>query len=352
MSKMVHDFDFSRAEAIAGTKVLNVAQLDLLAAIKFNIPVMLWGSPGIGKSATVAQVAQWLSWTLIDIRLSMREAVDLRGLPAISRESQTTRWLAPDELPNAERDGEFGILLLDELNACPLSVQVAAYQLILDRKLGDYHLPPGWRVVAAGNKLTDRAAATRISTALANRMQHIDMEPDLDSFCQWGIENGIHSDLIGFLRYRPHLLFKMPDGAREFPSPRSWSFASKYMNETDVSTRMRRIGQIVGSGPAGELEEYLTIAGELEPLAYILANPDKARIPDATKIAALYAVTTGIAYVADKSTIRNGAKYIARLADATSAEFKALFAKLVLMRDKSLAAYGFAPIVTGKGSSL
>lgn len=319
---------------------LNVAQLDAIAHIEANTPCMMWGSPGIGKSAMFMEIAAEKGIPLIDIRLSQRDAVALLGIPFPNRETRTTEWFPPYELPNAERHGPEGLLLLDELNACERSVQVAAYQLILDRQLGEYHVPPGWRICAAGNKLTDKAAASKLSTALNNRMAHIDVEVDHDAWCDWAITHGIDPMLVGFIRFRRELLHKMPDGAREFCSPRSWEMANRYMGQARHD-RIRRIGQCVGAGPAGELEAFAEIAGRLEPVAYILANPTTAKIPAIDAMAALYAVTMNVAYAIDRKTAAAGATYAARL----PAEFKALFAQSVLMRDKSLASYGFAKLI-------
>jgi hypothetical protein len=164
-----------------------------------------------------------------------------------------------------------------------------------------------------------------------------------DSWADWASLNGIDATLVAFIRYRRELLFSMPDGAREYASPRSWTLASRYMAMPDKARRLRKIMQLVGQGPAIEYEGFRDIIADLQPIPYVLANPTSAQVPAFDKIAALYAVTCGVANAIDRKTARAGAAYAARL----PAEFKALFAKLVVMRDKSLAAYGFADLVTG-----
>lgn len=119
-------------------------------------PLMPWGPPGIGKSCIVKQVAGELGIGLIDLRLILLNPIDLKGLPALDRENQKAVWYQPKFLPNQERDGQQGILFLDELPNAPTTVQSAALQLVLDRAIGNYRLPPGWKVIAAGNRAIDR----------------------------------------------------------------------------------------------------------------------------------------------------------------------------------------------------
>lgn len=117
-----------------------------------DTPLFIHGSPGIGKSYIVADVAKKHDLELVDIRLSQMDPVDLRGVPSI-KDDQTV-WMPPVFFPK-DRDSE-GILFLDELNSAPPSVQAAIYQLVLNRKMGEYELPSGWRIVCAGNRVSDR----------------------------------------------------------------------------------------------------------------------------------------------------------------------------------------------------
>ena len=132
-----------------------------------HTPVMLWGPPGVGKSQMVAQVAERHNVPLIDIRLSQMEPSDLRGIPF--RAEEHVEWAVPAMLPDAKRHGESGILFLDEITSAPPSVSAAAYQLILDRKLGEYEVPDGWAIIAAGNRQGDRGVTYSMPAPLANR---------------------------------------------------------------------------------------------------------------------------------------------------------------------------------------
>lgn len=188
---------------------------------------MLWGPPGVGKSQIIAGIAAQHDVPLIDIRLAQMEPTDLRGIPF--REGRHVIWSVPAQLPDAERHGERGILFLDEITSAVPTVTAAAYQLILDRRLGEYTVPPGWAIFAAGNRQGDRGVTYQMPAPLANRFAHYELEPDLDDWIQWAHQNDVDERLIGFLRFRPDLLFDF-DPARytvAFPSPRSWEYANR-----------------------------------------------------------------------------------------------------------------------------
>ncbi len=190
--------------------------------------LMLWGSPGIGKSDLVRQLAEDLDRIFVDVRLSTIDPVDLRGLPMINVEEQLTNWLPPSFLPNVQ--SEPGILFLDEINAAPPMLQASAYQLILDRKLGEYQIPEDWLVIAAGNKLSDRSVTHRMPSALSNRFSHFEIIVSKEEWFQWAWQNNIDPFIISFLRFHPQLLFDFnpQNNKLAFPTPRSWSFASVY----------------------------------------------------------------------------------------------------------------------------
>ena len=210
------------------------AQLEVILDQEFlstkeghHTPVMLWGPPGVGKSQMVAQIGVKHGVSVIDIRLSQMEPSDLRGIPF--RTGELVEWATPAILPDAARHGEEGILFLDEITSAPPSVSAAAYQLILDRRLGEYKVPDGWAIFAAGNRQGDRGVTYTRPAPLANRFSHFEVETNLDDWVAWAYANGIDERVIGFLRFRPELLFDFDPAHNPvaFPSPRSWEFAHR-----------------------------------------------------------------------------------------------------------------------------
>ncbi|PWB49295.1 MAG: ATPase, partial [Nitrosomonadales bacterium] len=168
------------------------------AAEGHHTPVMLWGPPGVGKSQIIAEVAARHHAPVVDIRLSQMEPSDLRGIPF--RVGDHVEWAVPAMLPDAVRHGPVGVLFLDEITSAPPSVSAAAYQLILDRRLGNYRVPDGWAIFAAGNRQGDRGVTYTMPAPLANRFSHFEVEANLDDWVAWAYHSGIDERLIAFLR--------------------------------------------------------------------------------------------------------------------------------------------------------
>lgn len=195
-----------------------------------HTPVMLWGPPGVGKSQIVAQVAARHGAPVVDIRLSQMEPSDLRGIPF--RVGDKVEWAVPALLPDAG-GAPCGILFLDEITSAPPSISAAAYQLILDRRLGDYRVPEGWAIFAAGNRQGDRGVTYTMPAPLANRFSHFEVEPNLEDWTAWAYAAGVDERLIAFLRFKPELLFDFDPAHNPvaFPSPRSWEFAHRALRK-------------------------------------------------------------------------------------------------------------------------
>jgi hypothetical protein len=237
-----------------------------------HTPVMLWGPPGVGKSRIVAQVADAHDATLIDVRLSQMEPTDLRGIPF--REANRVEWSVPALLPDEKRHGARGILFLDEITSAPPTVTAAAYQLILDRRLGEYRVPAGWAIFAAGNRYGDRGVTYVMPSPLANRFTHYEIEPHLDDWVAWAHANGIDSRVIAFLRFRPDLLFDF-DAARNpvaFPSPRSWEYAHRALAKFGDSPALllESLQACVGPAAGAELKAFVDHMNELPDLDGIM----------------------------------------------------------------------------------
>lgn len=258
-----------------------------------HTPVMIWGAPGVGKSQIIAQVSDSHNVPLIDIRLSQMEPSDLRGIPF--RNDELVEWAVPAMLPDLERHGEEGILFLDEITSAPPSVSAAAYQLILDRKLGQYEVPDGWAIFAAGNRQGDRGVTYTMPAPLANRFSHFDFEINLDDWVAWAYKNNIDDRVIAFVRFRPELLFDFDPAHNPvaFPSPRSWEFAHRALQkfENTPALRLGSFQACVGPAAGIELNAFITNLDQLPDIDAITRGED---VKAPTEIDLQYAVASSL----------------------------------------------------------
>jgi len=185
------------------------ARKSLLKAFSKKRPLFLWGPPGIGKSELVAEIAQELGGYMIDLRLGQMEPTDIRGIPFYNKDSGKMDWAEPVDLPTNEFASQYPIvvLFLDEMNSAAPSVQAAAYQLILNRRVGKYFLPDNVVLVAAGNRESDKGVTYRMPTPLANRFIHQEMRVDFASYQEWAVNNNIHKDVVGYLSFAKQDLY-------------------------------------------------------------------------------------------------------------------------------------------------
>lgn len=258
-----------------------------------HTPVMLWGAPGVGKSQMVAQVAKNQNTPLIDIRLSQMEPSDLRGIPF--KQGDAVVWAVPAMLPNAKRHGVNGILFLDEITSAPPSVSAAAYQLILDRKLGEYEVPTGWAIIAAGNRQGDRGVTYSMPAPLANRFSHYEVDINLDDWVAWAYANGIDERVIAFLRFRQDLLFEFDASQNPvaFPSPRSWEFAHRALHKFEDHPELfsGALQACVGKAAGIELAAFIASLDQMPDLDAIINGEDVAAPKE---IDLQYAVATAL----------------------------------------------------------
>lgn len=219
-----------------------------------HTPVMLWGPPGVGKSQMIAQVAEKHNVQVIDIRLSQMEPTDLRGIPF--RTDDKVEWAIPALLPDVARHGKSGILFLDEITSAAPTVSAAAYQLILDRRLGEYQVPDGWAIFAAGNRQGDRGVTYTMPAPLANRFSHFEVDTHLDDWVAWAYAHELDERVIAFLRFRPELLFDFDPAHNPvaFPSPRSWEFAHRGLQKFGDNPELLLGALQACVGPAAGIE--------------------------------------------------------------------------------------------------
>ncbi len=198
--------------------------------------VMLWGPPGIGKSQGVREIAGNIQAktgkkvSITDVRLLLFNPVDLRGIPTTNADKTLSVWLKPQIFQMDESEDVINILFLDEITAAPQSVQAAAYQITLDRVIGEHKLPENCIVIAAGNRVTDKSVAYNMPRALANRL-FITVKGDPDSWHDWAVKSGIHRFVTSFLEYNPTALMRSdsPESTLAFPTPRSWEMVSNIL---------------------------------------------------------------------------------------------------------------------------
>jgi hypothetical protein len=243
-------------------------------------PLMLWGPPGVGKSAVFAQVSEELGIEFLDVRLAQREPVDIRGLPVPKEDG--VHWLTAAEWPRSGR----GIILFDELTSADRSLQVAAYEFILDRRLGDlYRVPDGWYLCGAGNRSEDRAVTSTLSSALANRFCHLEVEAELEDWVSWARTARIHPDVIAFLRFEPRLLFQLTgDTQKGWPSPRSWERVSLEVEHAvrlglDEASLALIVQGLVGPAAATEFLAFRSWSSELPAVRAMMTGQLPISIP-------------------------------------------------------------------------
>ena len=258
-----------------------------------HTPVMLWGPPGVGKSQMVAQVAAKRKVPMIDIRLSQMEPTDLRGIPF--RAGEIVEWAVPAMLPDTMRHGYEGILFLDEITSAAPTVSAAAYQLILDRRLGAYEVPPGWAIFAAGNRQGDRGVTYSMPAPLANRFSHFEVETNLDDWASWAYAHGIDERIVAFLRFRPELLFDFDPAHNPlaFPSPRSWEYAHRALQKFDAEgdLLLGALQACVGPAAGIELKAFVDNLDNLPDIDAIVSGAD-ALVPKETDLQ--YAVASAL----------------------------------------------------------
>lgn len=206
--------------------------LDILLNVAPTRPVFIWGAPGIGKSALVEQFAEEVGLPCVSLLGSQLAPEDIIGIPQIK--GDTSEFLPPKMIARREPY----VLFLDELNACSQEVQKAFYSLIHERRIGEYHLPEGSIVVGAGNRVQDSAIVKTMSSALINRMFHVQMKADARQWIKWAQEEELHPWVIDYIIQRPdHLHSEPPKTEEPFSTPRSWHMLSDALKEYGAGKR-------------------------------------------------------------------------------------------------------------------
>lgn len=287
--------------------------------------VMLWGAPGVGKSQAVRQIAAEIGDStgkrveVTDVRLMLFNPIDLRGIPTANEDKTLAVWLRPQIFNMDPSDDVVNMLFLDEISAAPQSVQAAAYQITLDRTVGEHKLPDNCIVIAAGNRVTDKSVAYRMPKALANRLLHLEITTDMQSWREWAMATGINEKVLGFLSFKPDHLMRFDSSTDElaFATPRAWEMVSRLLNGSggSIEDMFTLIAGVVGAGTAVELRTWARIYDKLPDIEGIFAGTEH-RVPRG--IDALYALTSSMAKYAsehrdDMEGIARSIKYAEQL---------------------------------------
>ena len=282
----------------------------LLRAFKVKRPVFLWGPPGVGKSELVANLTQELGGFCIDLRLGQMEPTDLRGIPFYNKDSGKMDWAEPVDLPTEEMAAEYPVvtLFLDEMNVAAPAVQAAAYQLILNRRLGKYHLPKNVVIVAAGNRESDKGVSFRMPMPLANRFVHLEVRADYDSWNEWAVQNRVHKDVVGYIGFAKQDLmdFNPRSSSRAFATPRSWSFVSEFLYDEDATDAELAdlIAGTVGDGLAIKFMAHRKHASRMPNPTEILSG--KVKTLDVKEVSAMYSLTVSMCYELQDAYVKLG----------------------------------------------
>jgi hypothetical protein len=287
---------------MSDTRTVNSVQArkSLLKAFKKQRPLFLWGPPGIGKSELVADLTEELGGAMIDLRLGQMEPTDIRGIPFYNKDLGKMDWAEPIDLPDEQFASEYPIvvLFLDEMNSAAPSVQAAAYQLILNRRIGKYKMPDNVVIVAAGNRESDKGVTYRMPTPLANRFIHQEMKVDFSAWQDWAVNHGIHKDVVGYLTYAKGDLneFDAKSASRAFATPRSWTFVSQLLEDEDGDddTIMNLVAGTVGEGLAVKFMAHRKVAGKMPKPEDILAGKEKEL--NVKEVSAMYSLVISMCY--------------------------------------------------------
>jgi len=283
-------------------------------------PAFIWGPPGIGKSELVEGICSDLGGAMFDLRLGQMEPTDIRGIPYYNKEAAVMDWAQPVDLPQGEQlvvdaveagcfelEAEKGtkikdlpivVLFLDEMNSAPPSVLAAAYQLVLNRRIGKYRLPDNVVVIAAGNRESDKGVTFRMPTPLANRFVHFEMKVNFEDWFEWAVQNNVHKDIVGYLNFAKQDLydFDPKSSSRAFATPRSWVFVSDLIadDSLDTKTVTDLVAGTVGEGLAVKFVAHRKVASKMPNPTDILEG--KVHKLEVSEISAMYSLVVSMCY--------------------------------------------------------
>lgn len=307
----------------------------IVECMKAGLVPYIEGSPGIGKSENVYQVAEQYKLELIDLRMSQLAPEDLMGLPM--RDGKKAIFAPFDMFPLEDTplpQGKRGwLLFMDELPSASKAVLAACYKIILDRMVGSYKLHPNVVIVTAGNKTTDKAIATSLGTALQSRVIHLGMEVSKDDFIAHARKVGMDPRILGFIEYQPSKLhhFDPNHHNKTFACPRTWEFVSKLIRGKELKDiSLPLIAGAISDGVAVEFHTFLQEYGRLPSINRIIDSPQTTQVPEdgSTKYAAVSMMLDHVI----EDNMEPIIKYVKRFPP----EFQVIFFRGVIQKDPQL----------------
>jgi hypothetical protein len=292
-----------------------ISPSDLVKELRANaladIPSMIWGPPGIGKSDIAYQFASSMNAKLFELRANLFDPVDVRGgLKVVEQEDGTyrTRYGVPEDYPDTDYQGAV-VLFIDELPNAPKATQNALLQLLLNKRIGTYELPANTIIIAAGNRAQDRAAVHEMPTPVRNRFAHYTLEPTVDDWVKWAMNHGVHDSITSFIRMRPSLLHSTDGSDYAFPSPRTWAMLDRKLPH--MADDFYGCSSMIGDGPAGEYLSYRAIYKDMPDIDQIIEKPSTTTVPTDTSV--LFAVSGALASRATTDNFDSIMRFIRRM---------------------------------------
>ena len=293
--------------AIRPSDLVNELRANALA----DVPSMIWGPPGVGKSDIAYQFGESMDAKMYELRANLFDPIDVRGgLKVVEMDDGTyrTRYGVPEDYPDSNYQGAV-LLFIDEIVNAPKATQNALLQLLLNKKIGTYQLPPNTIIIAAGNRAQDRAAVHEMPSTVRSRFAHYTVEANVDDWVKWAMMNNVHDSITSFIRMRPSLLHNTDGTDYAFPTPRTWAMLNRklpYMTDDFYGC-----ASLIGDGPAGEYLSYRAIYKDMPDIDQIIEKPSTTTVPTDTSI--LFAVSGALAAKADATNFDSIMRFVRRM---------------------------------------
>lgn len=303
----------------------------LASFIAVKRPMLIEGSPGLGKTQLPRQVADELGIEFRLLHAPLMQPEDY-GMPVVNANRDGIKFVVPDKFPLEGSDcPSEGLLCLDELPQTDNAGQKILANLIQEREIHGYKIKPGWALIATGNRMQDRAGANRVLSHLRARVTTITFEPHLDDWCQWALTHNVDPSIISFIRFKPNMLNNFNADKEVSPTPRSWAEGiSPIIGNVPPEVENECFTGAIGEGAAAEFTGFLKIVRKLPNPDVVLMNPDKADVPKEPSV--LYAISGAIAHRATQDNFERVMTYAKRLPP----EFMVLVVRDAVRKDKTI----------------